>query len=85
MSEWQPIETAPKHGPDLLLCDGSSVHEGRFMMAGRDPYSQEGWYWSGYGGGITTIHGHPSGAVGPLVIRHWMPLPAPPNSGSGGT
>lgn len=75
---WQPIETGPKQGTEVLLNYEGSVHEGRYMMKGRDPYQQEGWYWSGFGGGTMTIYNRPSGAVGPIYPSHWMPMPEPP-------
>lgn len=67
MSEWQPIETGPKHGPDVLLSYDNCVHEGRYMMEARDRLP-DGWYWSGY-----------NKAVGPIFPTHWQDLPAPPN------
>lgn len=62
MSEWQPIETAPK-GDVLLLCrrgfDGDwSMHTGYWSDGGR-----KGW---------TT------GAMWLDQMTHWMPLPDPP-------
>jgi hypothetical protein len=81
MNEWQPIKTAPKTGQDVLLFlghPGGTVHEGRYMMKGRDPIEPEGWYWAGFGGNLRTIHGHPFGGVGPIYPTHWMPLPEEP-------
>ena len=64
MSEWQPIETAPKDGSEILA----------FARGNRDFYgvaqwaeaqaafnSVAGWFWT-------------------FAIRptHWMPLPEPP-------
>ena len=80
MDEWQPIETGPKQGTEVLLSLDGCVHEGRYMMAGRDPYLAEGWYWAGFGGSTRTIYNHPSGAVGPIYPSHWMPVPEPPGS-----
>jgi hypothetical protein len=75
MSEWQPIETAPKSGMDILLLYGS-VHEGRWHVASSAPDVQRkqkifehGWYWAGF-----------NGPVGPIFPTHWMPLPEPPHA-----
>jgi hypothetical protein len=77
MSDWQPIETAPKDGTWLLLaggkCEGDEGDEGRIVSGqwagGTDPRWQFAWYDSGYYG----EYSDPS---------HWMPLPAPPASPS---
>lgn len=65
VSEWQPIETAPKRG-DVLLWFDNCVHEGCWIRKQRE--FVEGWYWAGYSERPT----------GPLYPTHWMPLPDPP-------
>ena len=62
MGEWQPIDSAPRHG-DLLLHNvtGGWVKIGRFYSSGND---QSLWFKSDYGS-------H-------LKPTHWQPLPAPP-------
>lgn len=72
MSEWKPIETAPKDGTQILLgyfpepiYEGASTHE-----------SQEVAFWHG-------IHQKWCGRVllnaeGSFSPTHWMPLPEPP-------
>lgn len=63
MSEWQPIETAPKDGTRVLL----------FRRGWAESVSV-GW-WGGLwetwnvAGGITSEFVHPT---------HWMPIPEPP-------
>lgn len=69
---WQPIETAPKDGSDVLIrCPGDSVHEARWIDWSNSRYDLRhrltGWYWAGY-----------DGAVGPVLPTHWRPLPPPP-------
>lgn len=73
MSEWQPIETAPKDGTVVLLfvpesTDTDGVRVGFFS------------YWAAYGDwygdesashSLSNLYGKPT---------HWMPLPAPPTS-----
>ena len=67
MSEWQPIETAPKDGTDILVMTGETMHVVRWINihGGFD-------YWA------VDDNKH-----GPFTLRgkaptHWMPLPEPP-------
>lgn len=66
MSEWQPIETAPKDGtPILVACpysSGVAVENVRWI----DRPRARGWRFHNYG---------PALGVQPT---HWMPLPEPP-------
>jgi hypothetical protein len=78
LTEWQPIETAPKDGTWILLCGGEIRYEwdglsqpnavvGQFapkgeVMAGR-------WQFAYYDSGFHGQYENPT---------HWMPLPAPP-------
>lgn len=77
MSEWQPIETAPKDGSHVLLwCEHM---EGiRYVVAkyitpsGRD----HGWgpfCWGADG----------EREIAERVPTHWMPLPSPPKAEDG--
>lgn len=66
VSQWQPIETAPKDG-DILVC----------WRVGTDMLVVE-WEESGYGGvspGWSTLDGL---CYHPEAFGHWMPLPSPP-------
>lgn len=66
---WQPIETAPKDGAEILATAKDPSVKGRnyygvaqWAEQNRDfPNSVSGWFW-------------------PYAIRptHWMPLPEPP-------
>ena len=72
MSEWQPIETVPKDGRQVLLW---VVHPNAQFSA--DPIA-DGWagacvgYWTDHNNGGFVWNGL-AGA-----IKYWMPLPAPP-------
>ena len=75
MSEWQPIQTAPKDGTEFLGYCG----DGFFLCA---------WYRR-YGCFIDNVSGDPFGEnqearadeKAPLCeLTHWMSLPAPPPS-----
>lgn len=69
MSEWQPIETAPKDGTDILLSGPHSNH-GWVIKSARF------WIGSWWSNGNRGIGPDPS---------HWMPLPAPPAVAKEGT
>lgn len=66
---WRPIETAPRDpdGPNLLLSNGRSVHEGGWVLVS-DPedYTRKCYGWWDVSGGMLP------------EPTHWMPLPAPP-------
>ncbi len=51
MSEWQPIETAPKDGREVLLYNGSGIAIGRWEDREDDypdqPGHNPGWYGQG--------------------------------------
>jgi len=60
---WQPIETAPFGGEEVLLAGGGKVSSGHFWMNMNQRYPRNRWVWAG----------------GPHIQpTHWMPLPAPP-------
>lgn len=64
MAGWQPIETAPKDGREIL---GYTEEVGALVMYW-DTMSQEQDHWSD---GMSISYWTPT---------HWMPLPAPPSS-----
>ena len=70
LGAWQPIETAPKDGTNVLLVNrkgnmATGLWRGRGVMAG--------WWLRGGNGPNVFFNDH----HGPT---HWMPLPAPPQS-----
>jgi hypothetical protein len=73
MSEWQPIETAPKDGATFIIGRDDSEHHAYSGVA----------YWS------LGRFRDPTESVTKTVWvdpTHWMPLPAPPvhaNQGAG--
>ena len=74
MTEWQPIETAPKDGTEFqawIVRDGGIGfwapeccfnEHGQFGVWGRVDYDEDGWDY-----GLTH-----------LTPTHWMPRPNPP-------
>jgi len=71
MSDWQPIETAPKHIDVLLLCPHRGVVRGRWQD---DAYAQKPRpYWTNDRERIWGIR-----QTRDDQPTHWMPLPDPP-------
>jgi len=77
MSEWKPIESAPKDNDcaRILLLFAS----GEVSVAYWDPYWAEGG--RGYQGGLAWIEPCSGERLDQHydVPTHWMPLPAPPS------
>jgi hypothetical protein len=76
MSNWQPIETAPKDGTRILLFDpsdddGESVKLGHFVLPVYRAQGSGGWLCNR--ADWMALH-EPS---------HWMPLPETPTKGEG--
>lgn len=66
MSEWQPIETAPQDGTEML-----GYRAGKYANAYRVQRDDcEMWY---FGGLSASIRIRPDAKP-----THWMPLPSPP-------
>ena len=67
--DWQPIETAPKDGTEILVWNEVS---GPYRTAYQDRINEyEGRWPMGFCGRIGVWFPSPT---------HWMPLPKPPNS-----
>ena len=73
--QWQPIETAPKDGYNVLLCDvRGRIHIGSFRTDLNDEDGEPLWLandHNDYSCGLAST---------PISATHWMPLPAPPMS-----
>lgn len=65
MSEWQPIDTAPKDGTTILAVDGDVIAVVWWSVA-CDPAQ-----WRDFGG-------LGAGGIDPFEPTHWMPLPEAP-------
>ena len=69
MSQWQPIETAPKDGTEVLLWLGQSQYP-RSELGRWDVDSPYGPTWR-----CRAVH------FSETLMSHWMPLPDPPAGG----
>jgi hypothetical protein len=69
MTEWQPIETAPRDGTRILAWTGEEIvtvdYHGSYMVSGME--FDGFWYQESESGRGTTF-----------FVTHWMPLPKPP-------
>lgn len=68
MSEWQPIETAPRDGTVVLVCGHGSA--GYYVADAKWDTDEEAWclFDQPSDDHVWPSHGH----------THWMPLPEPP-------
>jgi hypothetical protein len=80
MTEWQPIETAPKDGTWVLLCGGKITYGwdsesyppsvvGQWARPDSDIGYRDDWQFAWYDSGCYGYYESPT---------HWMPLPNPP-------
>jgi hypothetical protein len=71
MSEWQPIETAPKDGTPIIVATSAPGF-----------YPRSGWWSDRFGEWV--VRENESGATrlcpdyAGVALTHWMPLPPPP-------
>lgn len=70
MSDWQPIETAPRDGRRILLGDAYE----RFVAEGFWEADYGDGYWCRANEHWTDAHDTNLG-----MMTHWQPLPAPPD------
>lgn len=74
MDKWQPIETAPKDGTDVLVCGGTynaGLQIGTPLLGVIIAF-WDGSYWHG-----PEENAHDEWRE--CYPAYWMPLPAPPN------
>ncbi len=82
MQTWQPIETAPKDGTDILvMCDiWPGTKSGRAEECDSINTYVAGWWEDDEGGGGAWIC-YMAATLNPecpVEPTHWMPLPLPP-------
>jgi uncharacterized protein DUF551 len=87
---WEPIETAPKDGTDVILFDGFAVSVGAyeddmsyedFLTICGDGEGEKEWrkYIKDEPGQGWISHETISGDCVLMEPTHWMPLPSPPS------
>ncbi len=72
MSGWQPIETAPRDGTEILIATGS--YRGGVVVVS--------WYGTAHGQDVHNCFADWDGDSY-LDATHWMPLPDPPSEDAG--
>ena len=65
MTEWRPIETAPRDGSEVLTLFRGSCRNGTFVYMGGNPISGKKW----------PIFNSPEGLL--FAPSHWMPISHP--------
>lgn len=78
MSDWRPIETAPKDDTACLVWNGTNVSVARFGEV-RQSGKVEWWPLANGETVDDNTHYHEMMVVEP---SHWMPLPEPPTTTS---
>ncbi len=78
MSEWQPIETAPKHDTVLLCTKHGEIIIGWWETGREFPGSEHFNDWSS--GSFGEGSGYDCGFKRVYDPTHWMPLPVPPTT-----
>lgn len=74
MMKWQPIETAPRDGTEIL---------GIYLCSGFADYSIVRWIngdWRGFCDGEHSVRSQSGSETNyhEPFLTHWMPLPSPP-------
>ena len=77
--DWQPIDTAPKDGTNILIAltnRGFNGAEPRPNEVGEAYWLENDWWWAG-----TSPRNYYQDSISETAygtVSHWMPLPAPP-------
>lgn len=77
-TEWQPIESAPRDGTEILITDGSYVEIGLFECSNFVVRNNGDYLDGGYGRNYRT--GVKFEYLEYAVPTHWMPRPEPPTT-----
>lgn len=85
MSEWQPIESAPKDGTRILAYDPEGLDSPVYAVVRW--YTYEGEVFEEAGDGlyrkvIYETSWWDGASYTPFHATHWMPLPSPPLTGA---
>ncbi len=76
MTEWQPIETAPRDGKRFL----AALSNGWVVILSETPdWERYAWYTTDSHISVPVARTHAPGSLDDsLVATHWMPLPEAP-------
>lgn len=79
MSEWQPIETAPRDGTDIIILVDNMAIQGYFHTP-KDIPVHATWIRRDGRWEYITLESHGCGCCSSYdpPPTHWMPLPEPP-------
>lgn len=78
MSEWQPIETAPKDGTEFLA---ALSNDWVIIISEVPNWDRYAWYRTSTNVSIPVARTHEPSSLKDgncLLATHWMPLPQPP-------
>lgn len=81
MSEWQPIETAPRDGTEILavyVCDFNGTIGADYSIV---RWEQSTWRAQADGQRAIEAQGDTYTDYIEPFVTHWMPLPPPPTKG----
>ena len=84
MSEWEPIETAPKDGTIIDLWIKGKISDIEFYCADKPIYINDGWYggrstnWWWFRDKFRPYMGLNKQAPVFIEPLYWMPVPDPP-------
>ena len=76
MSEWQPIETAPKDGSTILLGNEHGCWAARYRPVYQSGYHPDDPWFSMM---LNHEYRRKDGILQWAPPTHWMPLPVPPD------
>lgn len=71
---WQPIDTAPKDGTRVLLCDACFAYPKAYPQCVAQGFWLETGHWGYWADRISDFQ------LVWFAPTHWMPLPEPPNA-----
>ena len=73
MSEWQPIETAPRDGRTIIAaCYGETISYPCYWEDRQNYWREVGWFEE-------EARGEAHFSRHPLTLEIWLPFPKPPN------
>lgn len=75
-NDWQPIQTAPKDGTQILITNGIDVCTARYRIS--NEYNDRPFFCTTANNEYFNIGTYYRGLYQYINATHWMPLPKPP-------